>query len=134
MACKPVCQLCRRLVISQSVTFDADGLTINLPAGTYENGGKYCIVIAQTIPTAATIAAPVFITIGDGTAAYPLLDRCCAPVTACSLRTRTRYSTTVQTSATGGVFRLLGRGSCAPNYDLLSIDGTAPTTEGGTTA
>ena len=67
MACKTSCQLCKRLVISQAVTF-ADGvLTINIPAGTYNNREKYCIVIAQTIPQAATITAPVVITIGAGT-------------------------------------------------------------------
>lgn len=38
MACNNVCKLCRRLVISQAVTF-ADGvLTINLPAGSYNDG------------------------------------------------------------------------------------------------
>ena len=67
MACKTSCQLCKRLVISQAVTF-ADGvLTINIPAGTYKNGEKYCIVIAQTIPETATINAPVVVTIGTGT-------------------------------------------------------------------
>ena len=61
MACKAVCKLCDRLVISQAVTFANGVLTINLPAGTYNNGCKYCIVIAQTIPAATTITAPVAI-------------------------------------------------------------------------
>lgn len=131
MSCKPVCQLCRRLVISQGVTFADGTLTINLPAGSYANGEKYCIVVAQTIPAAATIAAPVVITIGDGTEEYPLTNRCCAQVTACAIRTRTRYSTIVGTNATGGSFKLLGRASCAPNYNLAAIDGTAPAADGG---
>lgn len=126
MSCKPVCQLCDRLVISQAVTF-ADGvLTVNLPAGSYADGCKYCIVIAQTIPAAATITAPVVITIGDGTEEYPLVGYDCAQVIACALRTRTRYSTRVSTSATSGTFKLLGRGCCAPSYNLAAIDGTAP--------
>lgn len=130
MSCKPVCTLCERLVISQAVTF-ADGiLTINIPAGSYANGCKYCIVIAQTIPAATTITAPVVITIGDGTEEYPLTNKCCAQVTACALRTRTRYSVVVSTSATGGTFKMLGRGCCAPNNALAAIDGTAPA-EGG---
>ena len=66
------------------------------------------------------------LTIGDGTVTYPLTDRCCAPVLAASLRTRTRYATIVSTNATGGTFKLLGRGCCAPNNALASIDGTAP--------
>ncbi len=43
--------------------------------------------IAQAIPDAATINAPVVITIGTGTVQYPLTRRNCAQVTACSLRT-----------------------------------------------
>jgi hypothetical protein len=133
MACKNVCTLCPRLVISQAVTFAGGVLAINLPAGSYRNGEKYCIVVAQTIPAATTINAPVVVTIGTGTVQYPLTKRNCAQVTACGIRTRTRYSTVVSTSATGGAFRLLGTPCCAPNNTLTSIDGTAPAAaaEGG---
>ena len=124
--CSNVCKLCDRLIISQAVTFAAGTLTINIPAGSYTNGCKYCIVIAQTIPAATTITAPVVITIGDGTEEYPLTNRCCAQVTASALRTRTRYSTVVSTDVTGGVFKMLGRGCCSPDNSLAAIDGTAP--------
>ena len=130
MACKTVCKLCDRLVISQAVTFADGALTINLPAGSYTNGCKYCIVVAQAIPAATTITAPVEITIGTGTETYPLLGSCCQQLTACSIRTRTRYATKVVTDAVGGSFRLLGRACCSPSYALTSIDGTAPV-EGG---
>lgn len=126
MSCKNVCALCPRLVISQAVTFAGGVLAINLPAGSYQNGEKYCIVVAQTIPATTTINAPVVVTIGTGTAQYPLTKRNCAQVTACGIRTRTRYATTVFTNATGGAFRLLGSPCCAPNNALTSIDGTAP--------
>lgn len=126
MSCKPVCTLCERLVISQAVTFADGTLTVNIPAGSYANGEKYCIVIAQTIQAAATITAPVVVTIGAGTEEYPLTGKNCAQVTACALRTRTRYSVVVSTSATGGTFKMLGRGCCAPNNALAAIDGTAP--------
>lgn len=131
MSCKTVCRLCDRLVLSQAVTFADGTLTINLPAGSYANGEKYCIVIAQAIPETTTITAPVVITIGTGTEEYPLTNRCCAQMTACALRTRTRYSTVVSTSATGGTFKMLGKGSCAPSNNLTAIDGTAPATGGG---
>ena len=131
MSCKTVCRLCDRLVLSQAVTFADGTLTINLPAGSYANGEKCCIVIAQAIPETTTITAPVVITIGTGTEEYPLTNRCCAQVTAASLRTRTRYSTVVSTSATGGTFKMLGKGSCAPSNNLTAIDGTAPATGGG---
>lgn len=127
MACTNVCKLCDRLVISQAVTFADGTLTVNIPAGSYQNGCKYCIVIAQTIPAATTITAPVVITIGAGTEEYPLTNRCCAQVVASALRTRTRYATVVSTDATGGVFKMLGKGCCAPSNSLDAIDGTAPT-------
>lgn len=126
--CKTICKLCPRLVISQSVTY-ADGvLTVNLPAGSYQNGCKYCIVIAQSIPSTTIIGAPVVATIGTGTVQYPLVKCNCKQLTACALRTRTRYSVVVETTPTGGTFKLLGRPCCEPNNDLASIDGTAPTT------
>lgn len=126
MSCKPVCKLCDKLVLSQAVTFTGGNLIINLPAGIYRNGCKYCIVIAQSIPATTTINAPVVVTIGTGTQQYPLTNRCCAQVTACGIRTRTRYSTVVSTSATGGTFKLLGNACPCPTNNLSSINGTAP--------
>lgn len=127
MACKNICRLCDRLILSNSVVFNSLGnLEINIPAGAYNNGEKYCIVIAQTIPDATTINAPVIISIGEGTVAYPLIDCDCRPLTAQSLRNRTKYSTRVVTNTTGGSFKLLGRICNEPNNDLRSIDGTAP--------
>ena len=133
MGCKNTCKLCDRLIISQAVTFAGDTLTINLPAGSYQDGCKYCIVVAQAIPAATTINAAVVVTIGDGTEEYPLAGCDCAQLTACSIRTRTRYATKVVTTPTGGSFKLLGRAACAPNNNLISIDGPAPAApaEGG---
>ena len=126
MACKNVCRLCDRLILSEDVTFTAPNLIINIPAGSYGNCDKFCIVVAQTIPAATTITAPVFITIGDGTELYPL-NRCDGTqVTAAELRTRTRYATKVSTTATGGAFRLLGKLCGARDTTLTAIDGTAP--------
>lgn len=126
MACKPVCRLCDRLILSQAVTFTGGNLVINLPAGAYNSCEKYCIVVAQAIPDATTINAPVVITIGTGTELYPLTNRCCAQLTACAIRTRTRYSTVVSTTPTGGTFKLLGSACPCPTNNLTSIDGTAP--------
>ena len=128
-----ICHLCPRLILSADVTFAAGTLTINLPAGSYNNGQKYCIVLAQAIPTATTITAPVVVTIGDGTETYPLTNRYGAQVTANLLRTRTKYATCVSTTSTGGTFRLLGlpKGFCPVTSNLTAIDGTAPAAEGG---
>lgn len=120
------CRLCDRLIISQAVTFTAPNLIINLPAGSYQNCERYCIVVAQAIPEATTINAPVFISVGDGTELYPLNQCNGAQATASGIRTRTRYATKVTTTATGGAFRLLGKICCYPTDNLTSIDGTAP--------
>lgn len=107
MACKNVCRLCKRLILSNSVTFVNGALNIDIPAGNYANGEKYCIVIAQPIPTATTVNALTYISIG-GSGSYRLVNKCCVHVVASALRTRTKYSTVVVTDASGGVFKLLG--------------------------
>ena len=127
MSCKNVCKLCDKLIISTAVTFTAGtGLIITIPDGSYNDGCKYCLVVAQTIPAATTINAPVFIQIGAGTELYPVNKCDCTQLTACGVRTRTKYSTKVETSPTSGIFKLLGKPCCQPNNNLRSIDGTAP--------
>lgn len=126
MACSNSCKLCKNLAISDSVTVitidGTDTLVIDIPAATYCNGQKVCIVVAQNIPAAATINMPVAISIGGvTTTVYPLTTCDCRQVQACAIRTRTRYSTTVVTNATGGVFRAHGGLCCAPNNAFQSI-------------
>lgn len=128
--CGYVEKLCNRLVISDSVTFTGGNVVIDLPAGAYNNGETYCIIVGQAIPTTSTIGAPVVITIGGGAVLYPLTNSCCAPVTACGIRTRTKYTVRVVTTATGGTFKMLGKPHCAPGNNLTSIDGTAPAAGG----
>lgn len=132
MACKNVCRLCKNLIISESLTFTAGtGLVINIPARSYADCSKVCLVIAQAIPDATTINSLVYLTIGDGTVLYPLNQCDGTPVTANQLRTRTKYSTRVNTTATGGSFNLLGRICGNLNNNLTAIDGTAPVADGG---
>lgn len=132
MSCNKNCnRLCPNLIISTSVTVvtvnGTDTLLINIPTGSYRNGCKYCIVVAQAIPATATINMPVAVSIGGDTATvYPLTNRCCAQVTACAIRTRTRYPVCVSTGAAGGAFKVLSGLSCAPNNALESLP--APTT------
>lgn len=129
MKCKNTCKLCDKLVISSAVTFDAatNSLLINLPEGGYNDCCKYCLVIAQSIPATTTISALVYITVGSGTERYPLVKKNCAQVTACGIRTRTKYSTCVDTNSVGGTFKLLGKASCEPDNSLRGLTGTAPT-------
>lgn len=124
MACKNICKLCDRLIISTYVVFDAatNSLVVGLPANSYADGEKYCIVIAQTIPAATTINASVVVTIGTDATTYPVLNCDCIPLTANGVRTRTKYSTKVVTTATGGSFKLLGKVCC--NTDTLAAIGS----------
>ena len=126
MACKNICKICDRLVLSHEITFDGTNLVVNLPAGSYNNNEKYCVILAQTIPTTTTIGAGVVFTIGDGTVQYQLVNRYCRPITACGIRTRYKYSLCVETTPTTAVFKMLGNPCCQPNNDLRAIDGTAP--------
>lgn len=123
------CRLCDNLILSQTVTFAADTLTVNIPAGAYGSGECYCIVLAQAIPAATTITAPVEITIGTGTETYPLVGCCGAPALEADIRTRTRYRVRVTTTPTGGTFRTLGRVGCHRQTNLTALDGAAPTAE-----
>ena len=116
------CKLCDRFIISTAVAF-ADGvLTVTLPAGSYADDCRYCIVIAQTIPATTTIASTVEFVIGAGTDSYPLIDRCGNPVTAGRVRTRTKYPVCVNTTATGGSFRLT-RNLCCEGETLGALEG-----------
>lgn len=117
MACKNICKLCDKLVLSIGVDYvDGTGLLITLPEGSYLNGEKYCIVIAQAIPAATVINAPVVIRLGvTGANLYELRNCDCSQVTACGIKTRTKYSTRVITDSTTGVFKLLSKVNCYEN-------------------
>lgn len=130
-SCNSSCRLCNRLAISDSVSVitvnGVDTLVIDIPAASYRDCEKVCIVVAQTIPATATINMPVAISIGGvTTTVYPVVRYDCTQVTACAIRTRTRYSFCVNTTATGAVFKSLGGLCCAPNNVLAAIP--APTT------
>ena len=129
MACKNVCRLCDKLIISTDVAFTGGNLVITIPAGSYNNNCKYCIVVAQAIPATTTINAPVVIQIGTGAQLYPLTKCNCRPVTVCGIRTRTKYSVCVETTPTSAIFKMLGNPCCQPNNDLRSVNGTAPVAE-----
>lgn len=129
--CGYVKRLCPRLVFSESVTYTAPNLVIDLPAGAYNDGQKYCIVITDAIPVATVREAPVVFTIGGGAVLYPFVSCDGTQLTERNIDTRTRYSVCVDTTATGGSFRLLGRACVMPtNNNLTSIDGTAPAAAG----
>lgn len=131
--CKNNCKICDRLVISTSVTVAAvggvDTVLIDIPAASYNDCQRLCLVIAQTIPDTATINAPVAITIGgDTTTVYPLVRCDCSQATACAIRTRTRYPLRVSTNATGAVFKALRGLSCCPDNRLQAIPAPAAAT------
>ena len=124
-------KLCNNLVISDAVTVvtvdGVDTLVIDVPATTFANCCRYEIVVAQTIPDTATINMPVAISIGgDTTTVYPLVRCDCSQITACAIRTRTRYPVLVSTNAIGGVFKVLRKLPCYPNNRLATLP--VPTT------
>ena len=121
-----ICKLCPRLIISDSVTFTAPNLIIDIPVGSYNDCQQYCIVVAQAIPAETTLTAPVFVTICGGTELYPLTRCNGVQATAAGIRSRTKYKTVVRTTANSGSFQLRGKICCYPTDNLTAIDGTAP--------
>lgn len=126
-------KLCPNLIISTGVSVvtvaGVDTLVIDIPAGTYGNHCKYCLVVSQSIPTTATVSMPVAISIGgDVTTVYPLVcSKTCLQAVACQVSTRTKYCTIVQTNTTSGVFRVLSglRAYCPEVLTSLPVETTA---------
>lgn len=124
------CKLCKNLVLSSSITFNGTSLVVNLPENSYRNNCCYCIVLAQSIPEATTINAPVIFSIGAGATEYPFLNCDCTSIYASQVRTRTKYKVKVNTAVGTGVFKYVGN-CCLPNNATTiadSIPVTTPTT------
>lgn len=117
------CKICKSLVISTAVSWTGSALTVTLPAGSYADGACYCVVVAQSIPAAVTVDAPVVLLIGEGAEQYPLQTCAGRPVTASRLHARTRYPVRVETTPTSAVFRLRGRISACGNNNLPAVSG-----------
>ncbi len=133
MNCNKNCKICDSFVVSTSVTVvtvdGTDTLVIDLPTGTYPDRCDYCIVVAQAVPTAATIAMPVAFSIGGvTTTVYPFMNCNCTQVTACGVQTRTRYPVTVSTNTVSGVFRSRRPLCCYPSTNLASLPVAAAVT------
>lgn len=133
MACNNNCKLCKNIVISDGVSVVAiegvNTLVINVPSQSFANGQQICLVVAQIIPSTATITMPVAISIGgDTTTVYPMVKCNCTQVTACAIRTRTRYPLKISTTSTSAVFKVLRGLSCSPSNALQSIPAPAATT------
>lgn len=131
--CIKNCRLCRNIVISTAVTVvtvdGTDTLVIDIPTGFYPDCRRVCLVVAQTIPTTATIAMPVAISIGgDTTTVYPIVNCDCSQVTACAIRTRTKYGLCISTTATSAVFKSLKPLTCYPTETLAVIPTPATAT------
>lgn len=126
MACSTSCRLCKNLVISTAVAYDATTNTLNItiPNNGYQNCDKVCIVVAQTIPATTTISALVYIFVGASS--FPLLRCNGSQVTASEIRTRTRYSTIVVTNTVSGAFRLTGKLCYSAPANLTVLPVTAP--------
>lgn len=123
------CSLCKKLIISQAINFDATTNTVivDLPAGNYGNCCNYCIVLAQSIPTSATINSTVVFSIGGGATQYPFLNCDCTPIYASQIRTRKIYSTRVNTAVNSGVFKYIGK--CKLPCNATTVVQSIPVTE-----
>lgn len=124
MSCNNRCKLCNNIVISTAVQFDSenDQVVVTLPTATYNNKQRYCIIIAQEIPTDATISSQVVFNTG-GSENYPFVNKCCENVLACQISTRRIYPTRVNANISSGVFRYIGNCQlpCTATTNTLGI-------------
>lgn len=124
------CKLCKNLIISQAINFDSttNTLIVDLPQRNYNNCENYCIVLVQSIPTSATINAPVVFSIGGGATQYPFVNCDCTPILASQIRTRRKYKTKVSTAVNIGVFKYVGK-CCLPSNSTTTVQSIpVPTT------
>ena len=129
------CSLCRRLIISQAINYDATTNTVivDLPQRNYNNCENYCIVLVQSIPTSATINAPVVFSIGGGATQYPFVNCDCTPILASQIRTRRKYKTKVNTAVNTGVFKYIGK-CCLPSNSTTVVQSIPVATPAPATA
>lgn len=129
MECIRSCRLCDKLILSTAINYDSDTnqVIVALPANCYANCQKYCIVLAQSLPTSATIDAQVVFTIGNNATRYPFVNKDCTPIYATQLRTRRVYNTRVNTAVNTGVFKYIGN-CCLPSR-TITVSNSLPTTE-----
>lgn len=130
------CKLCDKFILSTSINYDTDTNTVivGLPNNSYNNGCKYCIVLAQSIPTSATISSQVVFTIGTNPTQYPFVNCNCTPIYASQIKTRRIYSTRVNTAVGTGVFKYVGR-CCLPSNSIavtnsIPVQTTTPASQG----
>lgn len=121
------CRLCDKLILSTAINYDSanNQVIVALPANSYGNCQKYCIVLAQSLPTAARINAQVVFTIGTNATRYPFLNKDCTPIYATQLRTRRVYNTRVNTAVNAGVFKYIGK-CCLPS-NAITVSNSLPT-------
>lgn len=126
--CIKNCRLCNRLILSTAINYDSTNnqVIVALPANAYQNCEKYCIILAQSIPTAARINAQVVFTIGTNATRYPFVNCNCVPVYASQIKTRKVYSTRVNTAVGSGVFKYVG--NCPLPSNAITVNTSLPTT------
>lgn len=128
MECIKNCKLCKRFILSTAINYDAatNTVIVGLPANTFENCQRYCIVLAQTLPEAATINAQVVFTIGTNPTQYPFVNKNCVPVYISQVRTRRIYPIKVNTTINEGVFKYVG--NCPLPCANRAVSDSLPTT------
>lgn len=128
MECIRNCKLCNNLILSTAINYDAatDTVIVGLPANTFGNCQKYCIVLAQAIPETATINSQVVFTVGTNTTQYPFLNKNCMPVYVTQIRTRRIYPVKVSTTINEGAFKYIG--NCPLPCVNRAVSDSLPTT------
>lgn len=124
MACINNCQLCPNLIVSTAVAVVNNQLEITIPATTFNNLQKICLVIAQTLP-ATTGPLPVVIVDGANTTLISLHNRCGVPIYSDQIRTRRIYKAHIVTAVPSAVVK--SNNLCPTAFVAPQVTGAAPT-------
>lgn len=101
------CDTCRRNIYSSGVSIVDGTLVIDIPATSFYNCQKGCLLIVQDFPAETTLAAPVAISIGgDTTTLYPVIG-CNGQITATMITPNKRYPFIVVLNTTPGSIKIV---------------------------
>lgn len=117
------CRICSNIVVSTNVAISGSEMVITIPAATYTNNEKLCILVAQAIPASAT-PLPVVIQVTGASATTPFRTTCGHNIYSDQLRTRTIYPSYAATDSQTFVYRLKER--CLPCTSYAFADVIPP--------
>lgn len=133
MPCKDYCNNgyfcggCKHFIRSTTIAVTGGQVVITIPSEIVRNREKFCICLAQNIPTEATANTPVVVQVTDNATLYSLLTKCGNRVWGDQLRSRKVLHTIALTDVPA--MKLCDDdGICCTDHAFPTLVSTAPAT------